>query len=390
MSNPHQPVDVTAPTLEQAIEKGLEQLGLSRNDVIIEIVEEGSRGVLGMGAREAVVRLTPLRTPKNVQPLPEPVEIAPEPEEEAEPEVSEYVEAEYEVEHVHDVVEEEEPPEPEQHFETIDGITYAVDQDGYRVLVDDLSPPPATRRAAPPKPAEAVEPPAEAPAPPAEPAYADDDADDDYDETEEYEEVDFEGYDDDDFDDDVFDDDFGDFDEDEEDYEPPVVRRQQPDADDHEVRIAIETLRELLDHMDMATDIEAYRAEPDPPDEDAPWILNVQGTDLGILIGRRGETLNALQYITRLIVSRDLQRRANLVIDVEGYKARRETSLRRLAVRMAAQAKRMGNTVTLEPMPPNERRVIHITLREDDAVRTESIGTGDQRKVTIIPVNDAS
>lgn len=387
MSNPHQPVDVTAPTLEQAIEKGLDQLGLSRNDVIIEIVEEGSRGVLGMGAREAVVRLTPLRTPKNVQPLPEPVEIAPEePEKAIEPEVSEYVEAEYEVEHVHDVVEEEEPPQAEQRFETIDGITYAIDQDGYRVLVDDLSPPPATRRAAPPEPAaEVVEPPAEAPAPPPEPAYEDDDADDDYDETEEYEEVDFEGYDD-------FDD-FDDFDQDEEDedyYEPPVVRRQQPDPDDHEVRIAIETLRELLDHMDMSTDIEAYRAEADTPDEDVPWILNVQGTDLGILIGRRGETLNALQYITRLIVSRDLQRRANLVIDVEGYKARRETSLRRLAVRMAAQAKRMGSTVTLEPMPPNERRVIHITLREDDAVRTESIGTGNQRKVTIIPVDDAS
>ncbi|HPV08785.1 MAG TPA: R3H domain-containing nucleic acid-binding protein, partial [Aggregatilineales bacterium] len=116
----------------------------------------------------------------------------------------------------------------------------------------------------------------------------------------------------------------------------------------------------------------------------------VRGNDLGILIGRHGDTLNALQYITRLIVSRELQRRANIVVDVEGYKARREESLHKLAERMAQKAIQTGRTVTLDPMPPNERRVIHVALRDDARVETESIGTGDNRRVTIIPTNSKS
>jgi spoIIIJ-associated protein len=105
------------------------------------------------------------------------------------------------------------------------------------------------------------------------------------------------------------------------------------------------------------------------------------------LIGRRGETLNALQYITRLICNRELQRRANIVVDVQGYKSRREVALRNLAERMAGEAYRRGRTVTLEPMPPNERRIIHLALRDDPHVTTESVGVGDKRKVTIIPVD---
>ena len=105
------------------------------------------------------------------------------------------------------------------------------------------------------------------------------------------------------------------------------------------------------------------------------------------MIGRRGETLNALQYITRLIVSRELQRRVNIVLDVEGYKLRREASLQRLARNMADQARKLGRVMSLEPMPPNERRIIHITLRDDQTVRTESVGMGNRRKVTIIPEN---
>jgi spoIIIJ-associated protein len=104
-----------------------------------------------------------------------------------------------------------------------------------------------------------------------------------------------------------------------------------------------------------------------------------------MLIGRRGETLAALQYITRLIASRELQRRANIVIDVEGYKTRREEMLRRLATRMAEQAVQLGRTVALEPMPPYERRIVHLALRDNPQVRTESTGEGEHRKVTIIP-----
>jgi spoIIIJ-associated protein len=86
-----------------------------------------------------------------------------------------------------------------------------------------------------------------------------------------------------------------------------------------------------------------------------------------------------------LIASRELQRRANIVIDVEGYKTRREEMLHRLAVRMADQAVQLGRTVALEPMPPYERRIVHLALRDNPQVRTESIGEGEHRKVTIIP-----
>lgn len=246
-SNLPQPIDVSGSTLEEAIEEGLQQLGLTRNDVIIEIVEEGSRGVLGLGAREARVRLTPLRAP---------IASAPEP-----------------------------PPSP--------------------------------------KPGRRPKEPAAIPASAGEP--------------------------------------------------------------DREANVAREVLEELLSKMRIKATVQVRRADSADIEGEAPWILDIQGRDLGILIGRHGETLDALQYITRLIASRELQHRANIIVDVEGYKTRRETSLRKLALNMAAQARQMGRTMTLEPMPPHERRIIHIALRDDDTVITESIGMGDSRRVTIIP-----
>jgi spoIIIJ-associated protein len=148
--------------------------------------------------------------------------------------------------------------------------------------------------------------------------------------------------------------------------------------------VGAETLRELLHHMDINAKVVARPAKSES-DEAQHWTLEIQGRDLGALIGRRGETLAALQYITRLIASRDLERRANIVIDVEGYKSRRETMLRRLAKRMAEQAIQRGRTVSLEPMPPHERRIIHLALRDNPNVTTESVGEGEHRKVTIIP-----
>lgn len=240
-----QAIDIAGSTLEEAIEAGLQQLGLTRNDVIIEIVEEGSRGVLGLGAREARVRLTPLR-------------------------------------------------------------------------VTRPAPPPAASQ------------PSFQPAP-----------------------------------------------------RPAVEWTGEPDR---EAVTARDVLAELLEKMGIEATVQVRRAEAAEEEEDAPpWILDIQGRDLGILIGRHGETLDALQYITRLIVSREIQTRANIVVDVEGYKNRRESSLRKLALNMAAQARQLGRTMTLEPMPPNERRIIHIALRDDESVTTESVGLGEQRRVTIIP-----
>jgi spoIIIJ-associated protein len=116
-----------------------------------------------------------------------------------------------------------------------------------------------------------------------------------------------------------------------------------------------------------------------------PILLDVKGDNLGILIGRQGETLRDLQYITRLIVSRRLQRWANVVVDVEGYKRRRQRTLAELAERMAKRVITEGRSVTLEPMPPHERRIVHMALRDHESVWTESTGEGNRRKVVILP-----
>jgi len=113
--------------------------------------------------------------------------------------------------------------------------------------------------------------------------------------------------------------------------------------------------------------------------------LDIKGEDLGILIGRRGETLSALQYLVNLIVSRRLKSRVGVVVDVEGYRQRRHESLRLLARRLAEQVKSTGRSVTLEPMPPSERRIIHLELKDNPDVTTQSVGQGEERKIAIIP-----
>jgi spoIIIJ-associated protein len=104
-----------------------------------------------------------------------------------------------------------------------------------------------------------------------------------------------------------------------------------------------------------------------------------------MLIGRKGETVSALQYIARLIIAKQVGHGVDLVVDVQGHKKRREEQLRRMAQRMAEQAVERGRTMTLEPMPANERRIIHLELRDHPRVTTESVGDGTQRKVTIVP-----
>ena len=113
--------------------------------------------------------------------------------------------------------------------------------------------------------------------------------------------------------------------------------------------------------------------------------LDVQGHNDDVLIGRQGQVMDALQHITRLIVSREIEQWINLVIDIDRYKQRRAKSLGQLAERIAEHVAHTKQPVALEPMPPNERRVIHIALKNHPAVTTQSVGRGDSRKVTIIP-----
>jgi spoIIIJ-associated protein len=163
------------------------------------------------------------------------------------------------------------------------------------------------------------------------------------------------------------------------------MREVADEADmDEDVRVAKVVLNELLERMSILRFAIIVRRSVNA-DESNPWLLDITGSNVNNLIGRRGETLNALQYITRLIASRELQHRANIVVDVGGYKARRSRMLHDLAIRMADQAVRSQRTVALEPMPSYERRIVHMALRSRPDVQTRSIGEGSARKVTIIP-----
>ena len=116
--------------------------------------------------------------------------------------------------------------------------------------------------------------------------------------------------------------------------------------------------------MKVKAEISATWGPPAGPDEPSPLLLEVTGDDLGILIGPRGETVTALQYITRLIVSKELGEGVNLVVDVEGHRRRREEQLRRMARKMAEQVMQRRRTMSLEPMSAAERRIIHLELRD--------------------------
>lgn len=153
-----------------------------------------------------------------------------------------------------------------------------------------------------------------------------------------------------------------------------------------EAEIGRQVLASLLGKMGFQANVVAHEAAPEPGEEGPPpIILDIQGDDLGLLIGRRGETLRDLQFITRLIVSRKVGHWPNLVVDVEQYRQHREEALTRLARRMADKVRLTRQPVPLEPMPPNERRIIHLTLRDSPYVYTESTGEGDERKVVILP-----
>lgn len=242
--------EFTGEDVQKAIQNGLESLGVGPNDVLVEVIEEASRGVFGIGARPAKVSLRLLRPPEPPRPSP-------------------------------DVIEE-------------------------------------------------------------------------------------------------YDDEGDDFD-----YESPVVQ----DLSGTDGEIAGQILKDILARMGIEGDVIVRQAEPSRPGEPPPWMLDITGPDMSLLVGRRGDTLSALQYITRLIASRRLQRRANIIVDAGGYKSRRSKRLRELATQMADQAVNQNRAVSLEPMPPNERRIIHLELRGRKDVETQSTGEGNNRKVTIIPKN---
>lgn len=264
-------------TVEAAISTGLAVLRLSREEIEVEIVRPGSRGVLGIGAEDAVVRLTSVHLTKT-EPKPAP---RPEPR-----------------------------PEPE---------------------------------ALPSQPAPVARPePRPTPAPKSAPKQ-------------------------------------------------PEIQPAALLASDDKAAAAAQKGKELLggllERMNLRANVEIVPqsdAESDDDDE-RNLVLNIVGDDLGVLIGRQNETLSALEFVTRLMVNQQTHTRTSFTVDVNGYRAKRAESLRRLALRMAEQTEQTGRTVALEPMPPAERRIIHLALRNHATVGTQSVGEGDRRKVTLVP-----
>lgn len=153
-------------------------------------------------------------------------------------------------------------------------------------------------------------------------------------------------------------------------------------AEPEEVSIARETINIILEKMRVNADVSVRLGESDD-NRVQPVLIDIEGKDLSFLIGRKAETINALQFITSLIVGRELGRWVPLQIDVQHYRQRREDELRKLARRIADQVVSTGRKQALEPMPPNERRIVHIELRDNPDVETESVGEDPKRKVTV-------
>lgn len=246
MSQNTREIEIKGPDVETAIQNGLTRLGVGRNDVIIEVVDEGSRGLLGIGSRDAVVRLTSM-----VQPV---VKGAPR------------------------------EKKPADHPEL--APTGAAEKESVAIMEEGA---------------------------------------------------------------------------------------------------AVDLVRQLLDLMGIEATVSTRQTEPDDLTGRRLNVVEINGDDLGVLIGPRGDTLNALQYVARLMVGHKIRGRADFVVDVQGYRQRREQALSRLAERMAQKVAARRRPISLEPMPPHERRIIHLTLRDDKEVYTQSVGEGKRRKVRIIP-----
>ena len=156
-------------------------------------------------------------------------------------------------------------------------------------------------------------------------------------------------------------------------------------VDENMLNVARDTVLELLKAMKVRARVTVQMGHPEDPQDRVPVQVDIRGDDLSILIGPKAETLNALQYIAGLIISKEIGHAIPLVVDVEGYRSRRSQQIRQLARRMAEQATRTGRRQVLEPMPASERRLVHIELRDHSEVKTESVGEDPRRKVTILP-----
>jgi len=144
-----------------------------------------------------------------------------------------------------------------------------------------------------------------------------------------------------------------------------------------DIEITVDVLQHILRYMNIHATVQVRSTDP--------LTLNINGINenLGLLIGRRGETLAALQLLVNLIVSHRTKHRMRIIVDAENYRERREENLRSLALRVAQQVRNYRRSIALEAMPPHERRIVHIALSDSKDISTESIGEGEERRVVI-------
>jgi spoIIIJ-associated protein len=282
-------LEIIAPTVEEAIQQGLDQLGLTADAVSVEVLDSGSKGLFGLGGRQVRVRIS-----VNPPPVPEIPAARPEPK----PAPTKKAESKPKAKEL------KEPKEPKPRADKKQAEPKAEPK-------SEPKPEPKPQRTAPQR---------------------------------------------------------------------PVINVEH----DAVLNTAEEVVSKLIYHMGMTAQVSAHYDESDSSDNRTIQV-DVRGEDLSALIGRRAETLAAFQHVASLIVGKQTQQWVQVIIDVEGYRARREKQIRQLANRMADQVTKTGRKVTMEPMPSSERRVVHIELRGHPAVKTESTGDEPYRKVVILP-----
>ena len=157
----------------------------------------------------------------------------------------------------------------------------------------------------------------------------------------------------------------------------PEEKPEEPEEKD-EVALAKKTLEDILSLIPMEAEVNAAI-------EDGKITLNIQGDKSGLLIGRKGKTLDAIQFIVNKIVNKSLSKKVQVVVDAENYRQRRRDALIQMALKLGDKAKRIGKPVTTNPLTPRERRIIHLALKDDAKLDTRSRGDGMLKRVLIIP-----
>ena len=306
-------LEYIAATAEEAINKGLQNLNVTREEVDIEILDNGKKGIFGLGARQARVRLTIKADSLRASIQKEEAQAQAVPQEAPQQEEKPVAPAEKPAVH------EEKPAAPRRE-----------------------------NKPAEPKKNPRKQEPKQAPAPVKE-------------EKEAKVEINIE--------------------------KPAELEDGEGDpvVNEETMQITANVVRDLLEKMRVKATIQSKISEAADEVDSRVIMIDIQGDDLSFLIGRHSEVLHSLQYITSLIVGREVGHWVPLIIDVQGYRERRERQLRQMAARMADQVVKTGRRISLEPMSATERRIIHLALRDNNQITTESIGEEPNRKVVIYP-----